>query len=84
MFESFTQRELRGVPFVGGRRSSAMPGSEPLPAVISTDERGKLFPAPRPRILAPQREILTVHYERQGPPLATRGTRESGRFVWGR
>lgn len=84
MFESLSAQELRGTPFVGGRRSSAIPGTDPLPATISKDERGKLFPAPRPRILGPKREILAVHYERRGAPIVTRGTRESGRFFPGR
>jgi hypothetical protein len=82
MFESMTQRELRGVPFVGGRRSSAIPGSDPLPAVIAKDERGRLFPPAvrQPAAVSVITEPLVVHYERRGAPLAMRGVRESGRF----
>lgn len=76
-----SQRELRGVPLVGGRRSSAIPGTDPLPAVIGKDERGKLFPPPTPaRIGRLRTSMVSVHYERRGAPLATRGVRESGRF----
>ena len=84
MFESLSAHELRGTPFVGGRRSSAIPGTDPLPATIRKDDAGKLFPAPRPRIPGPERGIVSVHYERRGAPLELRGTRESGRFFKGR
>lgn len=46
-----TERELRGTPFVGGRRSSAIPGTDPLPALLAKEARGKLvlsFPDPLP------------------------------------
>ena len=84
MFESLSPQALRGTPFVGGRRSSAIQGTDPLPAVISKDDRGRLFPVPRPRIPGPQRGIVSVHYERRGAPIELRGTRESGRFFKGR
>jgi len=86
MFESLSAHELRGTPFVGGRRSSAVQGTDPLPAVISKDERGRLFPPRKDarREDPPPVGIVAVHYERRGAPLVTRGTREAGRFFAGR
>jgi hypothetical protein len=82
VFESLSAHELRGTPFVGGRRSSAVWGTDPLPAVIAKDDRGRLFPTRREDPAGSG--ILAVHYERRGAPLVTRGTRESGRFFAGR
>lgn len=77
-----SQRELRGVPLVGGRRSSAIPGTDPLPALLSKEQRGKFVMVPlEPSVPT---EVLSVHYERRGAPLHTRGTREAGRFFKGR
>lgn len=84
MFESLSAHELRGTPFVGGRRSSAIAGTDPLPAVIAKDDRGRLYPPPARREDPPPVGIVAVHYERRGAPLVTRGTRESGRFFAGR
>jgi hypothetical protein len=80
MKEIQSQRELRGVPLAGGRRSSAIPGTDPLPAVIHMDERGKLFPRPKAPARVGRLGVVSVIYERQGPPLARRGAAESGRF----
>lgn len=74
-------RELRGIPIVGRGVSSAMPGTMPLPALLSKEARGKLFLIPPDE---PERGIVSSHYDRQGAPLATRATRESGRFFRGR
>lgn len=78
-----TARELRGIPLVGGHRSSAIPGTDPLPATIGKDEAGRLFPSKRERIER-GREILAVHYERRGRPLARSGVVDSDRFFKGR
>lgn len=80
--EPMSQRELRGVPLVGGGRSSAMPGTAPLPALLSKEEAGKLdlFPEKLQEIT---RSTLSRTYERKGPPTVTRATRESGRFFRG-
>lgn len=50
-----TDRELRGTPLVGRGRSSAIPGTAPLPALLAKEARGKLvltfrdpLPAPEP------------------------------------
>jgi hypothetical protein len=68
-------RELRGVPIVGVRAKSAIQGSDPVEAL----ERRRRAPLPPPEPLPP-REILSAHYERVGPPVVTRATREAGRF----
>lgn len=57
-------REIRGVPIVGRGLSSAMPGTNPLPAVIAKDERGRLFPLARDPVPAGE-EIRVVHYPRR-------------------
>lgn len=74
-----TEQELRGVPLVGGRRMSAIAGSSPEHAFIQKESRGKMRRL-RESVDSIPREMLSVHYDRKGPPTVTRATRESGRF----
>ena len=85
MKEVQSPRELRGVPLVGPHRSSAIPGTAPLPALLAKERAGKLVLTPRREpIPVPEEQTLSAHYERRGAPLATRGTRAAGRFFRGR
>lgn len=47
-----TEEEARGVPLVGGRRQSAIPGSAPESALLTKERRGKLRSS-RPQGLDP-------------------------------
>lgn len=83
MREVQSQRELRGIPLVGGRRSSAIPNSEPLKSLLDKESRGRLKPKrdldPIPRASEP----LLLIPERKGRPLARAGVISAGRFFVG-
>lgn len=74
----------RSIPMVGRGVRGTIPGTDPLQAVLSKEARGRLYPPPPEP--APARNldsIRSAHYDRRGPSLALRGTRESGRFFKG-
>lgn len=82
MKEIQSPRELRGIPLVGGRRSSAIAGTDPLSTLLRKEARGRMRP---PQSLEPiPRSTLSISYERKGAPQVTRATREAGRFFVGR
>lgn len=79
MRELQSQRELRGIPLVGGRRSSAIPGSDPLFALLLKEGRGKLHLTP-PEAAPARSEPLLLVPKRKGRPLVRSGVIEAGRF----
>lgn len=48
---------LRGTPLVGGRRSSAITGSQPEQALLRKEAKGRLFVVPRDPLPAPEEEV---------------------------
>jgi hypothetical protein len=78
-FEPMSNHELRGVPLVGGRRSSAIQGTDPLPALLAKERAGKLNLTP-PEAVPARSEPLLLVPERKGRPLVRTGVVEAGRF----
>lgn len=71
----------RSIPLVGRGIRGTIAGTDPLQAVLFRESRGRLYPPPDEKV--PSRNldsVRSVHYERRGPSLALRATRESGRF----
>ena len=80
MRETQSPHELRGIPLVGGRRSSAIWNTDPERALFKKEARGRLSPRAALEPIPREREPLLLIPERKGRPLVQAAVVSAGRF----